>query len=307
MVGALAAARHRKRCLPAVSWEDPEARGYRYRAAAGEGMAGASAEPDAGGPDGWGKRTDAELLALVRSQPLDSAQRAAACEVLVKRYEHLVRKCVRRYRSPEPEEDLMQTGYVGLLKAINNFDPGRDVGLAAYAQPCISGEIKRHFRDKRWQVHLKRSLQEQVLEVRKTRDSLRQELGKEPGHGDIARAAGLTTDEVLEVGQAELVFQPFSLDAPVSSELGADTLGELTGQEDTAIDQALAMEAIASHWNELPKRQQRILTMRFYGNMTQAEIGQAVGISQMHVSRLLAVALAYLRKCLTASASDQQD
>jgi RNA polymerase sigma-B factor len=250
-------------------------------------MAGASAGPDGGG---WGERTDAELLELVRSLPSGSTQRAAACEVLVKRYEHLVRKCVRRYRGPEPEEDLMQTGYIGLLKAINNFDPGRDVGLAAYAQPCITGEIKRHFRDKRWQVHL-----------------LRQELGKEPGHGDIARAAGLTTDEVLEVGQAELVFQPFSLDAPVSAELGAETLGELTGQEDTAIEQALVMEAIATHWNELPKRQQRILTMRFYGNMTQAEIGQAVGISQMHVSRLLAVALAYLRKCLTGPASDQQD
>jgi RNA polymerase sigma-B factor len=270
-------------------------------------MAGASAGPGAGGPNGWAERDDAELLALVRSQPLDSAQRAVACEELVKRYEHLVRKCARRYRGPEPEEDLIQAGYVGLLKAINNFDPGRDVGLAAYAQPCISGEIKRHFRDKRWQVHLKRSLQEQVLAVRKTRDNLRQELGKEPGHGEIAHATGLTADEVLEVGQAELVFRPFSLDAPVSDELGAETLGELTGQEDAAIEQALAMEAIASHWNELPKRQQRILMMRFYGNMTQAEIGRAVGVSQMHVSRLLAAALAYLRKRLTSPAPDQQD
>jgi len=270
-------------------------------------MAGASAGPGAGGPDGWEKHEDAELLALVRSQPLDSAQRAAACEVLVKRYEHLVRKCARRYRGPEPEEDLIQAGYVGLLKAISNFDPGRDVGLAAYAQPCISGEIKRHFRDKRWQVHLKRSLQEHVLTVRKTRDGLRQDLGKEPSPGEIADAAGLTTDEVREVGQAELVFRPFSLDAPVSAELGAETLGELMGQDDAAIEQALAMEAVASHWHELPKRQQRILTMRFYGNMTQAEIGQAVGISQMHVSRLLAAALAYLRKCLTGPATDQQD
>jgi RNA polymerase sigma-B factor len=93
----------------------------------------------------------------------------------------------------------------------------------------------------------------------------------------------------------------------VSAELGAETLGELMGQDDAAIEQALAMEAIASHWNELPKRQQRILTMRFYGNMTQEEIGRAVGVSQMHVSRLLAAALAYLRKCLTGPATDQQD
>jgi len=246
------------------------------------------------------------LLALVRSQPFGSARRAAACEVLVKRYGSLVRRCVRRYRnSPEPEEDLMQVGYVGLIKAINNFDPGREVGLAAYALPCVSGEIKRHFRDKRWQVHVKRSVQEQMLIVRKTRDGLVQQLGKEPGDGEVARAAGLTTDQVIEAGQAEQVFRPHSLDVPVAGELDAATLGELMGQEDAAIEQALAMEAVASHWNELPRRQQRILTMRFYGNMTQEEIGREVGISQMHVSRLLTAALAYLRKCLTGPATGQ--
>jgi RNA polymerase sigma-B factor len=261
--------------------------------------------------DGLGERgecDDAELLALIRSQPLRSAQRAAACEVLVKRYESLVRQCARRYRnSPESEEDLMQVGYVGLVKAINNFDPAREVGLAAYALPCISGEIKRHFRDKRWQVHVKRSVQEQVLTVRKTRDGLRQQLGKEPGDSEVAYAAGLTTEQVIEAGQAEQVFRPHSLDAPVSADLEAATLADLMGQEDPAIEQALHMEAIASHWHELPRRQQRILTMRFYGNMTQEEIGRAVGISQMHVSRLLTAALAYLRQCLTGPAADHQD
>jgi RNA polymerase sigma-B factor len=249
-----------------------------------------------------------ELLALVRSQPAGSARRAAACEVLVKRYASLVRKCVRRYRhSPEPEEDLMQVGYVGLLKAINNFDPGRDTGLAAYAQPCITGEIKRHFRDKRWQVRLRRSLQEQMLIVRTTRDGLRQDLGKEPSHGEVARAAGLTTEQVIEAGQAELAFRPHSLDAPVAAEPEAETLGDLIGQEDAGIEQVLDLEAVASHWNELPQRQQRILTMRFYGNMSQAEIGQVVGVSQMHVSRLLAAALAYLRQCLTGRAADRHN
>jgi RNA polymerase sigma-B factor len=263
---------------------------------------------DSDGPGGWGERNDAELLALVRSLPLGSGQRAAACEVLVKRYESLVRQCVRRYRnSPEPEEDLMQTGYIGLVKAINNFDPTREVGLAAYALPCISGEIKRHFRDKRWQVHVKRTVQEQMLIVRKTRDGLRQELGKEPGDGEVAHAAGLTTEQVIEAAQAEQVFRPHSLDAPVGADLEAATLADLMGQDDPAIEQALHMEAVASHWNELPRRQQRILTMRFYGNMTQEEIGRAVGISQMHVSRLLTAALAYLRQCLTGPAAGQQD
>jgi RNA polymerase sigma-B factor len=263
---------------------------------------------DADGPGARGERDDAELLALVRSQPLGSAQRAAACEVLVKRYESLVRQCVRRYRnSPEPEADLMQTGYVGLIKAINNFDPGREVGLAGYALPCITGEIKRHFRDKRWQVHVKRSVQEQMLVVRRTREGLRQELGKEPADGEVANAAGLTTEQVSEAAQAEQVFRSHSLDAPVSAELEAATLADLMGQEDPAIEHVLHMEAITSHWHELPRRQQRILTMRFYGNMTQEEIGRAVGISQMHVSRLLTAALAYLRQCLTGPAADHQD
>src|SRR5215813_3019195 len=104
-----------------------------------------------------GKLSDSELLGLVQSQPHGSEQREAACAVLVERYQALVRSCVLRYRdSPEPTEELMQVGYVGLLKAINNFDPAVGGSLAAYAQPCVSGEIKRHFRDKRWQVHVKR-------------------------------------------------------------------------------------------------------------------------------------------------------
>ena len=111
---------------------------------------------------------DTDLLARVRKLPRDSELRAAACEVLVDRYGKLVRSCVRQYRgSPEPTEDLMQVGYVGLLKAINNFDPEFGGSLSAYAQPCVSGEIKRHFRDKRWQIHVRRSAQELLLELRK--------------------------------------------------------------------------------------------------------------------------------------------
>ena len=106
---------------------------------------------------------DPELVKLVQSLPRDSEQRNAACEKLIGRYESLVRACAQRYRhSPESPEELMQVGYVGLLKAINNFDPSFGSNLASYAQPCIAGEIKRHFRDKRWHVHVKRSTQEPV-------------------------------------------------------------------------------------------------------------------------------------------------
>ena len=110
--------------------------------------------------------SDDALLARVRALPRDNELRAAACEILVDRYGKLVRSCVRQYRgSPEPTEDLMQVGYVGLLKAINNYDPEVGASLSAYAQPCVSGEIKRHFRDKRWQIHVRRSAQELLLEI----------------------------------------------------------------------------------------------------------------------------------------------
>jgi len=244
--------------------------------------------------------SDTELFELLRALPVTAARREAACEALVRRYEFLVRAAARRYRgSPEPEEDLIQVGCVGLLKAINNFDPERGVGLAAYAQPCISGEIKRHFRDKRWQLHVKRSAQELMLQVRHTRAKLVQELGRMPLASEIASAAGLSAAEVQAGEGAELAFRPQYLDAPVTYSEQAASLGELIGQEDPGIEHTLDMEAVWTHWAELPRRQQRILAMRFYGNMTQQEIAERVGISQMHVSRLLAQSLSHLRRCLT--------
>jgi RNA polymerase sigma-B factor len=242
---------------------------------------------------------DGELLELVHTLPAGSRRRSAACEALVLRYRSLVRSCARRYRdSPEPQEELMQVGYVGLLKAINNFDPGFGGNLAAYAQPCISGEIKRHFRDKRWQVHVKRPVQELVLRVRRARTALVQDLGHSPTDQEVARHLGVSLDEIRDANRADMVFHPHSLDAPMSTDDDAATLGDLLGGEDPQVEHTLDMQAVSTHWNDLPEREQRILAMRFYGNMTQAEIGQQLGVSQMHVSRLLTRALAYLRECL---------
>src|SRR6266568_8759119 len=140
---------------------------------------------------------DSELLRIIQSLPLDSSRRAAACELLVSRHRNLVRSCVQRYRrSPEPVEDLMQVGYVGLLKAINNFDPALGGSLAAYAQPCISGEIKRHFRDKRWHVHVERPLQELVLKVREASNDLAQQLGHTPAEIQLATHLGVSNAEL---------------------------------------------------------------------------------------------------------------
>ena len=254
------------------------------------------------------ERDDGELLALLHESGEGDEARAAACEVLVSRYESLVRSCVYRYRdTPEMIEDLMQVGYVGLLKAINNFDPAIGGSLAAYAQPCISGEIKRHFRDKRWQVHVKRSAQELLLQVRKARGELTQQLGRTPRDEELAGHLGVTAEALMDARRADMVFHSHSLDAPVYGEEDPTSLADLLGQEDPQVEHTLDMEAVLTHWNDLPEREQHILAMRFYGNMTQAQIGERLGISQMHVSRLLARALGYLRSCLLDQGQQETD
>jgi RNA polymerase sigma-B factor len=245
------------------------------------------------------QRDDATLLELIRCLPRESPLRESACEVLVNRYRPLVRSCVRRFQnSPEPYEDLLQVGYVGLIKAINNYDPAAGTGLAGYALPCVSGEIKRYFRDKRWQVHVKRSLQELRLAARTASSELAQTLGHAPSDAELADRLNITEDELREVKQAELAFLASSLDAPLADENGRASLADFIGSEDPQLEQVLDMAAVWKHLSGLPVREQQLLLLRFYGNMTQAEIGKQLGISQMHVSRLLAEALGYLRERL---------
>jgi RNA polymerase sigma-B factor len=241
--------------------------------------------------------SDPELVRLVQSLPRGSEERNVACEKLVVRYESLVRACAQRYRhSPESSEELMQVGYVGLLKAINNFDPAFGSNLASYAQPCIAGEIKRHFRDKRWHVHVKRSTQELRLEMCRARTDLTQQLSRAPKDDELAEHLGISNDELRDAQRADLAFQTSSLDAPRSTGPDPGILADMLGEDDPQLEHTLDMEAVWAHWSDLPVREQRLLMMRFYGNMTQAEIGERLGISQMHVSRLLAGALSYLRE-----------
>jgi len=247
--------------------------------------------------------SDNALLAKVRALPRDTELRAAACEILVDRYQNLVRSCVRQYRgSPEPTEDLMQVGYVGLLKAINNYDPEVGDSLSAYAQPCVSGEIKRHFRDKRWHIHVRRSAQELLLELRKATEELTQQLGRAPEESELAELLGVSLDDMREARQADLVFSTYSLDAPLSDRDDPALLADVLGDDDPDVTHTIDMEAVHAHWEELPEREQRILVMRFYGNLTQTEIGERLGISQMHVSRLLARALGQLKSRLLDAA-----
>jgi RNA polymerase sigma-B factor len=239
---------------------------------------------------------DQTLLVLVQSLPRASQRRAAACELLVTRYQSLVRSCVRPYlRSPVPAQDLMQVGYVGLLKAISYFDPAVGTSLAAYARPCISGELKRYFRDKRWPLRVVRPVQELVLQVRGAIGPLAQQLGRTPTDSDLARHLGVNEEEVRQAQQAQLAFQPSSLDAPLGGEAATLTLADTLGQDDPRLEHMLAMHAVAAHWGELPHRERQILIMDFRGGLTQTQIGQRLHMSQMHVSRLRARALAHLR------------
>jgi RNA polymerase sigma-B factor len=242
---------------------------------------------------------DLALLGIAGSLPRSGERRAAACELLVTRYRWLVRSCVRPYlRSPEPAEDLMQVGYIGLLKAISNFDPAICGSLAGYARPCISGELKRHFRDKRWQIHVKRPVQELILQAREATWQLAQELGHIPAESDLARHLGVSTGELGQAREAELALRPLSLDAPLAVEPGISTLADGLGEDDPRLEHMLGMHAVAAHWGELPRREQDVLLMHFHGGMTQTEIGRRLGISQMHVSRLRTRALGYLRSRL---------
>jgi RNA polymerase sigma-B factor len=249
---------------------------------------------------------DDALLARMRPLPRGCAERDAICEILVSRYRKLVVACARQYRSsPEPTEDLMQVGDVGLLKAINNYDPAYGDSLMAYARPCVTGEIKRHFRDKRWQMRVPRQYQELLLEMRSVQEDLIRELNRNPSDSELAAKLGVPETDVLEARRAHEVFSTYSLDAPLSDDQDPTLLADMLGEDDEGVAHAIDIESVHSHLDELPEREQRILMLRFYGNLSQGEIGDRLGISQMHVSRLLTHALAYLRDQLVMDPEPQ--
>jgi RNA polymerase sigma-B factor len=238
---------------------------------------------------------DRKLLEIVRSSPLASKRRDGAFEVLVSRYRGLVVSCALRYRhGVEPAEDLIQVGYLGLVKAISNFDPAYGVTLTAYARPTIVGEIKKHFRDKSWQLRLARPVQELVLELRIVTGELTQELGRDPAEPDLARRLGISVTDLREAQRADHAARRYSLDASPGGRPGKGSLVDLLGDDDPGMEHVLGMQAVLAHWGELPERDQQILLLRFYGDMTQTQVARRLGISQMHVSRLQTRALAYL-------------
>ncbi|MFI9650646.1 RNA polymerase sigma factor SigF [Streptomyces sp. NPDC052040] len=213
----------------------------------------------------------------------------------------LVRFAAGRFRSrgPEEMEDIVQVGMIGLIKAIDRFELTREVEFTSFAVPYIVGEIKRFFRDTSWAVHVPRRLQEARVQLAKATEELRSRLGRTPTTKELAGLMSLSEEEVVEARLASNGYNSSSLDAAIStSEDGETALADFIGTEDTALELVEDFHALAPMIAELDERDRQIIHMRFVEELTQAQIGERLGVSQMHVSRLLTRMLARLREGL---------
>ena len=242
------------------------------------------------------------LFREYRAAP-DEPEQAKFREKLVNQHIGLVEFLARRFRNRgEPLEDLIQVGTIGLLKAIERFDLDREVEFSTYATPTIVGELKRHFRDKGWAVRVPRRLQELHLELSKTVSHLGHDLGRSPTVAEIAKYAGITEEEVLEGLEIAQAYNFTSLDAPLDSDDGGSTsFADHLGAEDEHLENLEYRASLAPEMAKLPEREQMIVYLRFFKGLTQSEIADRLGISQMHVSRLLNRTLGQLREALEES------
>jgi RNA polymerase sigma-B factor len=239
------------------------------------------------------------LMRYHRSGDLD------AREQLVLRFLPLARQLASRYRhAGESQDDLVQVACVGLLKAVDRFDPARGSAFTKYAVPTMLGELKRHFRDKGWSVHVPRATQELVLKVSEAMGALPAKLGRSPRPRDVAEALGAPVEDVLEALEAATAYESTSLEAPRP---GGDEDGEWTYADSISTDEmgyelVEIGESLRGTLDALPPRERIILKLRFEQDLTQAEIAERVGVSQMHVSRLLRRSLDRLSAATAAAA-----
>ena len=227
----------------------------------------------------------------------------AAREELVERFLPLARDLALRYTyTDELFDDLLQVASLGLIKAIDRFEPGRGTRFTSYAAPTILGELKRHFRDKGWALHVPRDLQERTLAVTRETEALSKSLGRSPKVREVASSLGCSVEAVLEAQEASASYEAASLDAPTSREDDeAAALIDMLGDEDSAYELVESRDAIASTWKALPDVERKVLELRFMHDLTQREIGDQIGYSQMHVSRLLRRALNRLETAAAAA------
>jgi len=243
---------------------------------------------------------DTERLLLVRyHEHGDIAAREELCE----RFLPLARDLALRYTyTDEPVDDLVQVASLGLIKAIDRFEPGRGTKFTSYAAPTILGELKRHFRDKGWSLHVPRDLQERTLAVSRATEVLSTELGRSPNVREVAEHLGCSSEQVLEAQEAAASYEAASLDAPTARDDDESAaLVDMLGGEDSSYELVEDRQAIASTWADLPPVERQVLELRFMEDLTQREIGERIGYSQMHVSRLLRRALTRLETAAEAA------
>jgi RNA polymerase sigma-B factor len=245
--------------------------------------------------------TAEELLAELADPQISDLHAVRLRERLVEMHEGLVSEVTRRYRyRGEPMEDLRQAAYVGLMKAVNGFDPDLGHEFRGYAMITMMGEVKRHFRDRTWAIRVPRVYQERRIELNKATAELTQTLGHSPTVAELSAKMGISEEDVLLALEASTAYSTLSLDAPVTG--GDDDAAELSDflpAQDESLDTMLDRYSVKPLIDALPAREKSILLMRFYGNMTQSEIAKEFGISQMHVSRILRSVLTQLRTALT--------
>jgi RNA polymerase sigma-B factor len=243
---------------------------------------------------GGGTREDRRLLIRYHEEGDASAR-----EELVERFLPLARQLARRYqRHNEPLDDLMQVASMGLVKAIDRFDPARGTAFSTYAVPTILGELKRYFRDSGWAVHVPRGMQERVMKLDQASQELHRKLGRSPSAGELAEELKLTSEEVLEAMEAASAYDAISLEEQRGSESRDSqepTYADSLGTEEERYELVEYGATIAPTMKALSERERLILHLRFVEDLTQSEIADRIGVSQMHVSRLIRRALARLR------------
>ncbi|MGV9313528.1 RNA polymerase sigma factor SigF [Streptomyces sp. NPDC003691] len=242
------------------------------------------------------------LRALDNQGTGESPERTYVRDTLIELNLPLVRYAAARFRSRnEPMEDIVQVGTIGLIKAIDRFDCERGVEFPTFAMPTVVGEIKRFFRDTSWSVRVPRRLQELRLALTKASDELSQRLDRSPTVPELAAVLGVSEEEVVDGLAVGNAYTASSLDSPSPEDDGGEgSLADRLGYEDSALEGVEYRESLKPLLAKLPPRERQIIMLRFFANMTQSQIGEEVGISQMHVSRLLTRTLAQLRQGLTA-------
>jgi RNA polymerase sigma-B factor len=250
------------------------------------------------------RRTSQALAALPPRHPERAALRAQVIELHLP----LTRRLARRFHhGGETPEDLYQVAAEGLLKAVDRFDPRRGEVFTAFAVPTIIGELKRHFRDQSWHVRAPRRLQELHVQVRAAVDELTPRLRRSPRVAEIAAHLALPEEHVIEAISSAEYRRPRSLNAPPGVAASHAEVSDLVGADDPSFADIDARLTVAALLAGLPERERRIVTLRFYGNQSQSQIARQVGISQMHVSRLLSRALRRLRRRLNAAGPARPD